>query len=190
MTICFSLAQEAIANTNRQAQTLMEFNVNGKNFDLSGDQSNGAVWKAGKHGLEPNLFPALNKKGVLFLADMRTGIYPKYDANQKYKTYEGLLNGQRYAITFTSTDTATGWAPFTVVRISEFTAVKQRMGGSTAVSPVVSSSVCCQAPPSPMVNALSSVPPPQLPPKPMTAPFGCVALQQPHPASLPITIYS
>ncbi len=51
MTICFSLAQEAIANTNRQAQTLMEFNVSGKNFDLSGDQSNGAVWKAGKQGL-------------------------------------------------------------------------------------------------------------------------------------------
>jgi hypothetical protein len=133
MSICFSLAQEPLNSPNLMAQALGEFGVaKSKSFDLSSDASRGAVWKAGVKGLEALMYPSLKSKGVLFLVQVRFGLYPTYKAGE-YKTYEALLNGQRYAITFKlvldgGPSSYTGWAPFLVQKISEFSAVKANTG--------------------------------------------------------------
>lgn len=133
MSICFSLAQFPLDTPNQQAIALAQFDiVNKKKFDLSGDASKGAVWKAGAKGLEPLMHPSLKSKGVLFLVETHFGLYPTYKSDTKYLTHEGMLNGQRYAITFKlvmdGSLSALGWVPFSVQKISEFSAVKANTG--------------------------------------------------------------
>lgn len=134
MSICFSLAQFPLDTPNQQAIALAQYGiVNKKKFDLSGDASKGAVWKAGAKGLEPLMHPSLKSKGILFLVDVHFGLYPTYKSETKYLTHEGMLNGQRYAITFKlvmdGSLSALGWVPFSVQKISEFGAVKSNTAG-------------------------------------------------------------
>jgi hypothetical protein len=134
MSICFGLAQFPLDTINQQALALAQFDlVNKKKFDLSGDASKGAVWKAGAKGLEPLMHPSLKSKGVLFLVEVHFGLYPTYKSDTKYLAYEALLNGQRYAITFKLLQdgslSASGWVPFSVQKIAEFSAVKSNTGG-------------------------------------------------------------
>ena len=143
MSICFSLAQDPLYWPHIQKLALAQFDlVNKKKFDLSGDASKGAVWKAGAKGLESLISPSLKSKGILFLVEQHFGLYPTYQLGTPYLTYEGLLNGQRYAITFVldmeASLTASGWIPFSVQRISEFSAVKSSTGPKKPVAPAVS----------------------------------------------------
>jgi hypothetical protein len=140
MSICFSLAQFPLDTPNQQALALAQFDlVNKKKCDLSGDASKGAVWKAGAKGLEPLMHPGLKSKGILFLVDVHFGLYPSYKSDTKYLAYEAMLNGQRYAITFMLTKdgslSALGWVPFSVQKITEFSAVKSNTGGKVQPPP-------------------------------------------------------
>lgn len=146
MSVCFSLAQFPLNTPNQQALALAQFDlVNKKKCDLSGDASKGAVWKAGAKGLEPLMSPSLKSKGILFLVDVRFGLYPTYKSGTQYLAYEALLNGQRYAITFKLLNdgslSASGWVPYSVQKIFEFSAVKSNTGvkvqppASTASAP-------------------------------------------------------
>jgi hypothetical protein len=142
MSICFSLAQDPLDLPHPQTLALAKFDlVNKKKFDLSGDASKGAVWKAGAKGLEALSNPSLKSKGVLFLAEHHFGLYPTYAMDTKFMTYEALLNGQRYAITFVlapdGSVTAAGWVPFSVQKITEFTAVKSNIGPKKPPAPSV-----------------------------------------------------
>lgn len=149
MTICFSLAENSpLRGGNYQAQALAMFAVaNNKKADLSGDASKGAVWKAAKKGLEPLAYPPLKTKGILFVADVYYGLYPSRKGDQ-YVTYEALLDGQRYAITFrlkTASDAVasdTGHVPFIVQRIAEFSSLLKAYSAAQVQqpAPVVSSS--------------------------------------------------
>lgn len=63
VSICFSLAQFPLRTPTMQVNALSDFNFNKKLFDLGGDASRGAVWKAGAKGLEPLMSPSLTRKG-------------------------------------------------------------------------------------------------------------------------------
>ena len=198
MSICFSLAQMPLRTANMQECALDEFNFNSKDYDLSGDASKGAVWKAGKKGLEPLLYPSLSSKGILFLVQMRFGIYPKYDydAGQEYKTYEALLNGQRYGIIYklawgNAARTSTGWAPFTVMKIREFTEVQKNIGAKVVAasdSSPVAAPGALSAPNafySSADSGSSNTAFYATPPKPIVgSSSGSVGKQQPHPVSV------
>ncbi len=146
MTICFSLAQNSpLRGGNYQEQALAMFAVaKNKKVDLSGDASKGAVWKAAKKGLEPLAYPPLKTKGILFVADVYYGLYPNHRESHTYMTYEALLDGQRYAIAFrlkTESDpvaSPTGYVPFTVQKIAEFSSLLKAYSGAQVQSPAPS----------------------------------------------------
>jgi hypothetical protein len=142
MTICFNFAQSPLCAPNVITNTLRDFAFD-PNTDTDYDASKGAVWAAGREGLEPKLSPSLSSApGVLFLVSMYWGAYGGLAAtgNTPFKTYEGMLNGQRYAITFSRRVGKVPWGstesefmPLQVGRISEFTVVKEHLGKKTEV---------------------------------------------------------
>jgi hypothetical protein len=146
MTICFSFAQDHLVSPRYQTLALKEFAF-AEPYDKGDDQSDGAVWQAGLEGLEPQLSPSMSKRGVLFLVSSFWGVPPKYELGpdaSSFQSYEGLLNGQRYTITFgrridyTSKDAATmasQFLPMQVLRRKEFTAVKRNIGVKAISAP-------------------------------------------------------